>query len=68
MHNLGHEITNILIAYRLCTLKACHTIFLLEKAELKALSVLDKRSHVNKMFRAIEELFKHYKWLNHDCQ
>jgi ATP-binding cassette, subfamily B, bacterial PglK len=36
VHNLGHEITIILIAHRLSTVKACDTIFLLEKGELKA--------------------------------
>jgi ABC-type multidrug transport system fused ATPase/permease subunit len=36
VHNLGHEITIILIAHRLSTVKECDTIFLLEKGELKA--------------------------------
>jgi ABC-type multidrug transport system fused ATPase/permease subunit len=36
VHNLGHEITTILIAHRQSTVKACDTIFLLEKGELKA--------------------------------
>jgi ABC-type multidrug transport system fused ATPase/permease subunit len=36
VHNLGHEITIVLIAHRLSTVKACDIIFLLEKGELKA--------------------------------
>ena len=36
VHNLGHEITIILIAHRLSTVKACDSIFLLEKGRLKA--------------------------------
>lgn len=36
VQNLGHEITIILIAHRLSTVKDCDTIFFLEKGELKA--------------------------------
>lgn len=36
VYNIGHEITIILIAHRLSTVKACDTIFLLEKGQLKA--------------------------------
>ena len=35
VQNLGHDITIILIAHRLSTVKECDTIFLLEKGELK---------------------------------
>jgi ABC-type bacteriocin/lantibiotic exporter with double-glycine peptidase domain len=35
VHNLGHEITIILIAHRLSTVKECDQIFLLEKANWK---------------------------------
>lgn len=35
VHNLRHDITVILIAHRLSTVKACDTIFLLEKGVLK---------------------------------
>jgi ABC-type bacteriocin/lantibiotic exporter with double-glycine peptidase domain len=36
VHNLGHEITIILTAHRLSTVKASDTTFLLEKGELKS--------------------------------
>lgn len=36
VHKLGHEITDILIAHRLSTVKACDSIFLLEKKGAKS--------------------------------
>jgi ABC-type multidrug transport system fused ATPase/permease subunit len=53
LHNLGHEITIIIIAHRLSTVKACDTIFLLEKGELKAQGTFDELTHANKRFRAM---------------
>jgi ABC-type multidrug transport system fused ATPase/permease subunit len=53
VHNLGHEITIILIAHRLSTVKACDTIFLLEKGELKAQGTFDELTHANEKFRAM---------------
>lgn len=53
VHNLGHEITIILIAHRLSTVKACDTIFLLEKGELKAQGSFDELAHANERFRAM---------------
>ena len=53
VHNLGHEITIILIAHRLSTVKACDTIFLLEKGELKAQGTFDELTQANERFRAI---------------
>jgi ABC-type multidrug transport system fused ATPase/permease subunit len=53
VHNLGHEITIILIAHRLSTVKACDTIFLLEKGELKAQGTFDVLNQVNERFRAM---------------
>jgi len=53
VHNLGHEITIILIAHRLSTVKACDTIFLLEKGELKAQGTFYELTHANERFRAM---------------
>ena len=53
VHNLGHEITIILIAHRLSTVKACDTIFLLEKGELKAQGTFDELTQANDRFRAM---------------
>ncbi|ULX57903.1 ABC transporter ATP-binding protein [Ectothiorhodosinus mongolicus] len=53
VHNLGHEITIILIAHRLSTVKSCDTIFLLEKGELKAQGAFDELTHTNARFRAM---------------
>lgn len=50
---LGHEITIILIAHRLSTVKACDTIFLLEKGELKAQGTFDELTHSDERFRAM---------------
>lgn len=51
VHNLGHEITIILIAHRLSTVKACDTIFLLEKGELKAQGTYAELSESNQTFQ-----------------
>lgn len=56
VHNLGHEITIILIAHRLSTVKACDTIFLLEKGELKAHGTFDELTQANERFRAMAAL------------
>ena len=53
VHNLGHEITIILIAHRLSTVKACDIIFLLEKGELKAQGAFDELTQANERFRAM---------------
>ena len=53
VHNLGHEITIILIAHRLSTVKACDTIFLLEKGELKAQGRFDELTQADARFRAM---------------
>ena len=53
VHSLGHEITIILIAHRLSTVKACDTIFLLEKGELKAQGTFNELTDTNERFRAM---------------
>lgn len=53
VHNLGHEITIILIAHRLSTVKACDTIFLLEKGELKAQGTFEELTQASELFRTM---------------
>ena len=53
VHNLGHEITIILLAHRLSTVKACDTTFLLEKGELRAQGTFDELTQANERFRAM---------------
>ena len=53
VQNLGHEITMILIAHRLSTVKACDTIFLLEKGELRAQGTFQELTEANEQFRAM---------------
>jgi ATP-binding cassette, subfamily B, bacterial PglK len=53
VHNLGREITIVLIAHRLSTVKACDTIFLLEKGELKGQGTFEELTQVNEQFRAM---------------
>jgi ABC-type multidrug transport system fused ATPase/permease subunit len=51
VHNLGHELTIILIAHRLSTVKACDTIFLLDKGELKAQGTYAELCEFNQTFQ-----------------
>ena len=51
VHNLGGNITIILIAHRLSTVKKCDTIFLLEKGELKEQGTFEELSKVSDHFR-----------------
>jgi len=53
VQNLGHEITMILIAHRLSTVKACDTIFLLEKGKLRAQGTFQELTEANEQFRAM---------------
>ena len=53
VHNLGHEITIILIAHRLSTVKACDIIFLLEKGELKAQGTFEELIQASERFRTM---------------
>jgi ATP-binding cassette, subfamily B, bacterial PglK len=52
VHNLGKNITVILIAHRLSTVKKCDTIFLLEKGELKEQGTFEELIQANDNFRA----------------
>jgi len=51
VHNLGGNITIILIAHRLSTVKKCDTIFLLEKGELKKQGTFEELAKVSDHFR-----------------
>jgi ABC-type multidrug transport system fused ATPase/permease subunit len=53
VHNLGHEITIILIAHRLSTVKECDTIFLLEKGELKGQGCFEELTRASDRFRSM---------------
>lgn len=53
VHNLGYEITIIMIAHRLSTVRACDTIFLLERGELRAQGSFDELSQGNESFRTM---------------
>ena len=50
VQKLGHKITIILIAHRLSTVKACDTIFFLEKGELKAQGRYEELKQENEKF------------------
>ncbi|MDA8691448.1 ABC transporter ATP-binding protein/permease [Candidatus Pelagibacter bacterium] len=51
VHNLGKDITIIIIAHRLSTVKECDIIFLLEKGELRAQGTFEKLIEINDNFR-----------------
>ena len=53
--NLNKEITIILIAHRLTTLKKCDNIFFLEKGEVKAELSFDELMKDNKYFSTFVE-------------
>jgi ABC-type multidrug transport system fused ATPase/permease subunit len=53
VHNIGHEVTIILIAHRLSTVKECDQIFLLEKGELKGQGTFEELNRSNNQFRAM---------------
>jgi ABC-type multidrug transport system fused ATPase/permease subunit len=51
--NLGHEITVILIAHRLSTVRQCDQIFLLDKGKLQAQGTFNELARTNERFRAM---------------
>lgn len=51
VHNLGHEITIILIAHRLSTVRECDQIFLLEKGRVVATGTYDELVDSSTVFR-----------------
>jgi len=52
VNNLGHEITIILIAHRLSTVRQCDQIYLLEWGEVKASGTYDILTASNRQFAA----------------
>lgn len=51
VHNLSNNITIILIAHRLSTVKKCDTIYLLEKGKLKEQGTFEKLIQVSDLFQ-----------------
>jgi ABC-type bacteriocin/lantibiotic exporter with double-glycine peptidase domain len=51
VNNLGQDITIILIAHRLSTVRQCDQIYLLERGEVKASGTFDELSENNKQFK-----------------
>jgi ABC-type bacteriocin/lantibiotic exporter with double-glycine peptidase domain len=53
VRNLGNQITVIMIAHRLTTVKECDTIFLLDKGELKGVGTFETLTQSNALFLAM---------------
>ena len=53
VNNLGHDITIILIAHRLSTVRRCDQIYLLERGEVKARGTYDQLTASNQQFKAM---------------
>lgn len=53
VNNLGRDITIILIAHRLSTVRQCDQIYLLDKGQLKASGIFDELSENNEQFKAM---------------
>jgi len=56
INNLGKEVTIILIAHRLSTVKNCDIIFLLEKGELKDQGTYEELSKSSKLFKKMSKI------------
>ena len=53
LNNLGHNITVILIAHRLSTVRQCNQIFLLERGEVKASGTYDQLIENSAQFKSM---------------
>jgi ATP-binding cassette, subfamily B, bacterial PglK len=53
VNNLGHDITIILIAHRLSTVRQCDQIYLLERGEVKAGGTYEELAASNQQFKAM---------------
>jgi ABC-type multidrug transport system fused ATPase/permease subunit len=56
IHKLGHELTIILIAHRMSTVKACDTIFHIENGAIKAQGTFEELMQTNERFRAMADI------------
>lgn len=55
VHNLGHEITIIMIAHRLSTVRKCDCIYVLDKGRISAQGTYDELLHSSEHFRRLAE-------------
>jgi ABC-type multidrug transport system fused ATPase/permease subunit len=55
VNNLGHDITIILIAHRLSTVRECDQIYLLERGEVKAQGTFEELSENNTQFKLMAD-------------
>jgi ABC-type multidrug transport system fused ATPase/permease subunit len=53
VNTLGRDITIILIAHRLSTVRQCDQIYLLERGEVKAQGTFEELTQANERFRAM---------------
>jgi ABC-type multidrug transport system fused ATPase/permease subunit len=53
VNNLSHDITIILIAHRLSTVRQCDQIYFLERGEVKAQGTFEELTQANERFRAM---------------
>ena len=53
VNNLGQDITIILIAHRLSTVRQCDQIYLLERGEVKVKGTFEELTQANERFRAM---------------
>ena len=51
INNLGHDITIILIAHRLSTVRQCDQIYLLDRGEVKAQGTFEELTKNNSQFK-----------------
>jgi ABC-type multidrug transport system fused ATPase/permease subunit len=56
LHDLNEDITIIMIAHRLTTVKNCDLIFFLENGELKSQGSYETLSKINEKFRAMTQI------------
>jgi ABC-type multidrug transport system fused ATPase/permease subunit len=62
VNNLGHDITIILIAHRLSTVRQCDQIYLLERGEVKANGTYVQLTASSQQFAAMEAVVKKALW------
>ena len=55
VNNLGHEITIIMIAHRLSTVRQCDQLYLLDQGEVKASGTYEKLKQQSKQFKKLSK-------------